>query len=86
MLKKEVLKKLERDIMYKDDFSLTKSLNDTNLLKNKIKRDLAEKENKQGFKEEISHKKTVEFGNMNINISEREKLEESNDKKRVLVN
>ena len=85
-LEKEVLKKMERDTMYTDSPSLIESLNDTDRLKNELKRDLAEKENKQGVGGEAVRKKTVEFGNMNINISEREELEESKDKKKALVN
>ena len=70
-LKKKVLnkKKLEVD----ESVSLMELLNDTDQLKNEIKRDLA-----KGDEEEIpvrlptSKQKRIEFGNMYLGISERQ--------------
>ena len=70
-IKKKVFN--ENKLELEKSVSLMELLNDTDQLKNEIKRDLAEKENQRS---PSSKKKMVQFGNMKISISERKESEE----------
>ena len=64
----------ERKLSDDGNFSLMELLNDTDKLKNEIKRDLAEQE-EQPLKSSSSKKKMIQFGNMKLSISERKEEE-----------
>ena len=67
----------KRNLSADKSFSLNELLNDTDRLKNEIKRDLAKgEEQKKTERVPASKKQVVQFGNMKISISEREEEEE----------
>jgi len=67
-IKKKLLKK--SSLSYENELSLMDLLNDTDRLKNEIKRDLAKKK-KKTKRTVSSKKKVVQFGTMKVSISER---------------
>ena len=73
-IKKKVLNKSNQAV--DKNPSLMELLNDTDRLKNEIKKDLAKREKLKNLKRVLSSKKqVVQFGNMKISISKREEEE-----------